>query len=97
MKTLFWLAVGMGLGAAGYRYYERNGGRLPFVEQLLGGDTDQLVEQATSSLNDLKAKGQKAVNEQVGGATREAVAAVADEIADAERAKRREQARARTA
>ena len=89
MKTLFWLAAGMGLGAAGYRYYVQNGNRLPLLEQLLGGRTDELMDQANDSLRELKHKSQKAVNEQVGSATREAVAAVAEEIADAEHAKRR--------
>jgi hypothetical protein len=93
MKTLFWLAAGIGLGVFGYRYYQENGNRLPILEQLSGRRTDELMDQANETLKTVKHKSQKAVNEQVGSATREAVAAVAEEIADAERAKRREQAR----
>jgi hypothetical protein len=93
MKRLFWLAAGMGLGVAGYRYYQQNGNRLPILDQLMGGRTDEIVDQASAGLHDLKKKGQAAVNEQVGGATRQAVAAVAEEIADAERAKHREDSR----
>ena len=93
MKSLFWLSMGVGLGVAGYRYYLQNGNRLPMLEQLMGGRTDELMDQAAGTMRDLKQKSQAAVDDQVGTATRSAVAAVAEEIADAENAKRREDAR----
>jgi hypothetical protein len=93
VKALFWLVVGAALGAAGYRYYEMNGGRLPIVEQLTGRRADDLVDEAAERARDLQRKGQDAVNEQVGNVTRSAVVAAAQEIAEAENAKAREQRR----
>lgn len=93
MKALFWLTVGIGLGAFGYRYYEENGGRLPIVEELTGKRTDELVGQATDKLRSVRQKGQETMNEQVSNVTKTTVAAVAEEIADAEQAKQREQTR----
>ena len=93
MKALFWLTAGGLLGVFGYRYYEANGGRLPILEQLTGKRTDELVNQAQDAARSMQQKGQEAVNDQIGNVTRQTVAAVATEIADAEKAKKREEAR----
>jgi hypothetical protein len=91
MKALFWMLMGAGLGAAGYRYYEKNNGRLPVLEQLTGRRTDDLMDQAASAAGQLQRKGQEAVNQQVGNVTRQAVVAAAEEISEAEHAKQRQQ------
>jgi hypothetical protein len=92
MKTLFWLSAGVVLGAYGYRYYEENGGRLPILEQIMGGRTDEVAAQAEQTVRTAKRRTQRAVNETAGTA-RETVAAVTEEISDAEQAKRREESR----
>lgn len=93
MRTFFWLAAGAALGAFGYRYYEQNGNRLPVLERLTGRRTEDLMDQAASAVKSAQGRAQEAVGENVAGVTRQTVAAVAEEIADAEKAKRREQAR----
>ncbi|HLG71420.1 MAG TPA: hypothetical protein VK009_13420 [Chloroflexota bacterium] len=93
MKALFWLSAGVALGAFGYRYYEQNGGRLPILEQLMGGRTDEIADQAEQTLREAKRRTQRAVSETAGGVARETVAAVAEEIAEGEEAKRRLHAR----
>ena len=50
MRGLFWLGVGALLGVLGYRYYQQNGGRLPIVEQIMGGRTDELTAQASEAM-----------------------------------------------
>lgn len=93
MRALFWLGVGAALGVLGYRYYEDNDGRLPIVEQLLGGRTDELARRAGDMAQQAQRGAERAVSETTSNVARETVAAVAEEIADAEEAKRREQAR----
>jgi len=88
MRRLFWLTAGAVLGAAAYRYYEQNGGRLPILEQFTGRTTDELADEAAATVKTAQRKGQEAVDEGIGHATRQAVTAVAEEIAEAERIKR---------
>jgi hypothetical protein len=101
MRGLFWLSTGIALGAFGYRYYAQNGGRLPIVEQILGGRTDQLARQAAGMAQQVgdtakqaRQSAQEAATETAAKAAKQTVAAVAEEIADAEDAKRREELRA---
>jgi len=95
VKGLFWLITGVALGTLGYRYYEQNGGRLPLLEQLMGGRTDEIAGQAARALRSAQRSTEHAVSESVSNVARDTVAAVAEEITEAERAKRREQARSR--
>ncbi len=97
MRALFWLSVGMALGVFGYRYYQDNGGRLPLLEQLLGGRTDDLARQAGETARAAQQRVQEAAGETAGTVAREAVTSVAEEIAEAEQAKRREAGRRRGA
>lgn len=85
--------MGIGLGVFGYRYYEENGGRLPFLEQMTGKRTDEMVDEAARKLRSVKQQGQQKVNEQIGETARTTVSAVAQEIAEAEQAKAREDTR----
>lgn len=96
MKALFWFGAGLALGAFGYRYYNANGGRLPFLEQLTGMGTDEMLDQAGDTMRQAQTSAKQAVNQTAGDVARTTVAAVAEEIADAEEAKRREQSRGRT-
>jgi histone H3/H4 len=89
MKALFWLSAGVALGVFGYRYYEQNGGRLPMLEELMGGRTDEIAEQAQQAAHEAKRRTQRAVSETAGSVARETVSAVAEEIAEGEEAKRR--------
>jgi hypothetical protein len=70
--------MGIVLGAFGYRYWEENGGRLPILEQMTGRSTEELMGQATSTMEAAKRKATKATNEAVGAASRQTAMAAED-------------------
>ncbi|HEU0166970.1 MAG TPA: hypothetical protein VFS62_04275 [Chloroflexota bacterium] len=95
MKGLFWFGAGLALGAFGYRYYTANGGRFPFLEQWTGMTTDEMLDQAGGMMDQAGETAQKTISDTTANVAKQTVAAVAEEIADAESAKRREQSRSR--
>ena len=95
MKGLFWFGAGLALGAFGYRYYNANGRRFPFVEQWTGMTTGEMLDQASGMMNQAGETAQKTISDTTANVAKQTVAAVAEEIADAESAKRREHSRSR--
>ena len=94
MKSFFWFLVGMASGAALYRSYSANGGRLPFVDDLLRRNGQPPVSvQAEAAVEKAKAKGEEMATGAIAATTTEAVKAVAREITEAEEAKRQEEVR----
>jgi hypothetical protein len=95
MKGLFWFGAGLTLGAFGYRYYTANGGRFPLLEQWTGMTTDEMLNQAGGMMDEAGETAQQAVSDTTAHVAKQTVAAVAEEIAEAESAKRREHSRSR--
>jgi phosphopantothenate synthetase len=93
VKSLFWLTAGVGLGVFGYRYYQRNGGRLPILDDLLGGRTDEIAHKARQTAKAAQRNTEQAVSDTVSNVAGQTVTAVAEDVVEAEEAKKREDSR----